>query len=163
MISLAPEPQVVLAHGQSVHTCLGPSKLRDTTDKHPKRLGFGDSACRGDAGWLATRWTGGADRVRALRGKSALKARCASIRSPDAVVDEQKPGSLVVNGKHWERSRICEVPLALALLPHGSLADPLQPLRFSPKLKLQNCFAVMAARWEPRRSIHHSIERNVSD
>jgi hypothetical protein len=38
-------------------------------------------------------------------------------------VDEQKPGSLVVNSKHWERSRICEVPLALALLPHGSLAD----------------------------------------
>ena len=43
--------------------------------------------------------------------------------SPDVVVDEQKPGSLVVNSKHWERSRICEVPLALALLPHGGLAD----------------------------------------
>jgi hypothetical protein len=84
--------------------------------------------------------------------------------SPDVVVDEQKPGSLVVNSKHWERSRICEAPLALALLPHGGLLlIPLQPLRFSPKLKLQNCFAVMAARWEPRRSIHHSIERNVSD
>jgi hypothetical protein len=87
--------------------------------------------------------------------------------SPDVVVDEQKPGSLVVNSKHWERSRICEVPLALALLPHGGLADSItaaqQPLRFSPKLKLQNCFAVMAARWEPRRSIHHSIERNVSN
>jgi hypothetical protein len=48
--------------------------------------------------------------------------------SLDVVVDEQKPGILVVNCKHWERSRICEVPLALALL---------QPL-FSPKLKLQN-------------------------
>ena len=29
----------------------------------------------------------------------------------DVVVDEQKPGSLVVNSKHWERSRICEVSL----------------------------------------------------
>jgi hypothetical protein len=42
--------------------------------------------------------------------------------SPDVVVDEQKPGCLVVNSKHWERSRI-EVPLALAHLPHGGLAD----------------------------------------
>jgi hypothetical protein len=83
--------------------------------------------------------------------------------SPDVVVDEQKPGSLVVNSKHWERSRICEVPLALALLPHGGFADSITAAQISPKLKLQNCFAVMAARWEPRRSIHHSIERNVSD
>lgn len=78
--------------------------------------------------------------------------------SPDVVVDEQKPGSLVVNGKHRERSRICEVPLALALLPHGSLADSITAAQI-----FSHCFAVMAARWEPRRSIHHSIERNVSD
>jgi hypothetical protein len=57
--------------------------------------------------------------------------------SPDVVVDEQKPGNVVVSGKHWERSRICEVPLALSLLPHGGLADATTPLRFSPKLKLQ--------------------------
>jgi hypothetical protein len=43
--------------------------------------------------------------------------------SPDVVVDEQKPGSVVVSSKHWERSRICEVPLATALLPHDGLAD----------------------------------------
>jgi hypothetical protein len=52
-------------------------------------------------------------------------------------VDEQKPGSVVVSSKHWERSRICEVPLALALLPHGGLADTTTPIRSSPKLKLQ--------------------------
>jgi hypothetical protein len=27
---------------------------------------------------------------------------------------------------------------------------------------LHDCCAVMAARWELRKSIHHSIERNVS-
>jgi hypothetical protein len=43
--------------------------------------------------------------------------------SPDVVVDEQKACVLVVSSKHWERSRICEVPLAFALLPHGSLVE----------------------------------------
>jgi hypothetical protein len=83
--------------------------------------------------------------------------------SPDVVVDEQKPGSLVVNGKHWERSRICEVPLALALLPHGGLADSITAAQIFSQAETENCFAVMAARSEPGRSIHHSIERNVSD
>jgi hypothetical protein len=45
--------------------------------------------------------------------------------SPDVVVNEQKPCGSVVSSKHWERSRICEVPLAFALLPHGSLAEAL--------------------------------------
>jgi len=36
-------------------------------------------------------------------------------------VDEEKPGILVVSSKQWERSRICEVPQARALLPHRGL------------------------------------------
>jgi ABC-type transport system involved in Fe-S cluster assembly fused permease/ATPase subunit len=40
---------------------------------------------------------------------------------PDVVVDEEKPGILVVSSKQWERSRICEVPQARALLPHRGL------------------------------------------
>ncbi len=83
--------------------------------------------------------------------------------SLDVVVDEQKPGSLVVNSKHWEGSRICEVPLALALLPHGGLADSITAAQIFSQAETANCFAVMAARWEPRRSIHHSIKRNVSN
>jgi hypothetical protein len=85
--------------------------------------------------------------------------------SPDVVVDEQKPGSLVVNSKHWERSRICEALSARSssTRPHGGLADSITAAQIFSQAETENCFAVMAARWEPRRSIHHSIERNVSD
>jgi hypothetical protein len=38
------------------------------------------------------------------------------------------------SSKHWEHSRICEVPLTLALLPRGGLAEATTAAQISPKL-----------------------------
>jgi len=83
--------------------------------------------------------------------------------SPDVAVDEQKPGSLVVNSKHWERSRICEVPLALALLPHGGLADSTTAAQIFSQAETAKLFRSDVSAMGSRRSIHHSIERTVSN
>ena len=74
-------------------------------------------------------------------------------------VDEQKPGSFVVNSKHWDVLASAKPPERSHFFHTAVLLIPLQPLRFSPKLKLQNCFAAMGA----AEKYHHSIERNVSD
>jgi hypothetical protein len=75
-------------------------------------------------------------------------------KSPVAWLSTASIGNVLASAK----------PLRSLFFHTAVLPIPLQPLRFSPKLKLQNCFAVMqrdGSRGEV--SIHHSIERNVSD
>jgi hypothetical protein len=84
------------------------------------------------------------------------------------VMDEQKPPlqPCFADGTgmpKWERFRICEVPKNAHFFHTMVLLMPSGPIRFSLWLMLQDCCAVMAMRGElQKRSIHHSVTRNVS-
>src|ERR1700716_540415 len=63
----------------------------------------------------------------------------------------------------WERFRICEVPKGVHFFHTVVLLMPSRPTRLLSLLMLQDCCAVMAARWELRRNVRHSSTvRNVS-
>jgi hypothetical protein len=78
----------------------------------------------------------------------------------DVVVDEEKSGILVVSSKQWERSRICKVPQARALLPHRGLADAISPDQIFANT---NVARIVAQRWrhDGKFKTALAIERNV--
>jgi hypothetical protein len=78
--------------------------------------------------------------------------------SPDVVVDEQKPGVLVVVAS------IVNVRASAKFPKRGDFfhTTPSQPLGFPPNLKLQNCCAAMAVRCEIQNGVGGPIARNGS-
>src|SRR5260370_5591548 len=61
-----------------------------------------------------------------------------------------------------ERFRMCEVPEYAHFFHTMVLLMPSHPIRFPQCLMLHDCCAVMATRWELRRSAHRSSISNVS-